>query len=585
MSNEKLNQQKDVRVNDQESGNSNSVTQQPKPWTLFQKIAFRIGFIYIVLLVFPTGIFSIPPNFSWFSQWFNYDWTNLHYRDLYSIARYSPSFPTVSRWLDLPRLEGHSIWLVLLVISTVLGLVWTLIDRKTKEYNKLYYWSLVFARFRAGIGIIGFGFTKVLPVQMPYPSEGLLNTDFGDFTGQKIYWLSIGIVPWYQVFTGIVELTAGTLLFFRQTTVYGAALLFTALGSITIVNHVYDGGVQGYAFYFVLLGLYIFGYYIPRIYQFFILQKYTVPVDYWPVFKKKWEKGIRIGLKTGVIALFLGVFFYLQLKNFLYDPYKQPSTPGVKELRGYYDVTTFKINGEEIPYNPLDTVRWQEATFEKWSTLTFKVNKPTRLDLSNGGGSPIRDIDRTFEIAGTGGGQRVFHYYVDTVDQRLYLQDKIRTGGVLERGEGEQQSPSGRRGEQRQQDNQDLAKENGSSATRDTLETRLAGNNRKNHGFRNRAESDPLGPNWISEVVKQRIGDENLFIDPRGATGRRTKEFARQERPSNRNKMILNYSTTDGNTIILSGINENRDSLYIVLNRVHRDYLLSRSTLDAGKYD
>src|SRR5690606_14807716 len=40
MSNEKLNQQKDVRVNDQESGNSRSVTRQPKPWTLFQKIAF-----------------------------------------------------------------------------------------------------------------------------------------------------------------------------------------------------------------------------------------------------------------------------------------------------------------------------------------------------------------------------------------------------------------------------------------------------------------------------------------------------------------------------------------------------------------
>jgi len=171
----------------------------PRAWSPLQKVAFRIAFIYIALLVIPSGIFSLPPNFSWFTQWFKYDWTSLHYRDIYDIARYSPSFPLVGKLLGLPRLEGHSIWLILLFISSVLGLIWTALDRKSKEYNQLYYWSLVLARFRAGIGIIGFGFTKFLPTQMPYPSESLLNTDFGDFTGQKIYWLSIGIVPWYQV--------------------------------------------------------------------------------------------------------------------------------------------------------------------------------------------------------------------------------------------------------------------------------------------------------------------------------------------------------------------------------------------------
>lgn len=555
--------------------------QPPKPWTLFQKIAFRIGFIYVILLVVPAGVFSIPPNFSWFQQWFNYDWTNLHYRDLYSIARYQPSFPQVSQWLGIPRLEGHGIWLTLLAIAIIGGLIWTLIDRKAKEYNNLYYWSLVIARFRAGIGIIGFGFTKVLPVQMPYPSEGLLNTDFGDFTGQKMYWLSIGIVPWYQVFTGLVELTAGTLLFFRQTTVYGAALLFSALGSITIVNHVYDGGVQTYAFYFVLLGLYIFGYYVPRIYRFFILQQYTVPVDYWPVFTKKWQRGLRIGLKAFVIVLFLGVLFYLQLNNFWYDPYKQPSSPGVKQLRGYYDVTTFQINGEEIPYSPLDTVRWQEATFEKWTTLTYKVNKPTRLDLSNGGGNPIPDIDRSFEITGTGGGRRVFHYYADTAEHRLYLQDKIRSGGgFFGREDAEEESQPAGNNRQGQQ-----ARGAGRNTGRDTAAAgSIARNDARNHGLRD-SVADPLGPDWIPAQAWERIGNENDFIDPRGATARRARYFARPQRPSNRNKMILNYETTDGNRVVLTGINENRDSLYIVLNRADRDYLLSRSTLDAGKYD
>lgn len=540
----------------------------PPTWTIYQKIAFRIGFIYVVLLCFPSGIFSLPPDFGWFARWFTLDWTSLHYRDLYEIARFSPSFPLVSGWLSLPRLEGHSIWIVLLVISVVGGLVWTLIDRKRRSYNLLYYWSLVLVRYRAGIGIIGFGFTKLLPVQMPYPSEGLLNTDFGDFTGQKIYWLSIGIVPWYQIFTGIVEVFAGTLLFFRQTSVFGAALLFGALGSITLVNHVYDGGVQSYAFYFVLLGVYVFAYYVPRVYRLLILQQYVITVDYWPTFPKKWQKTVRYGIKAAILFLFLGVLFYLQLNNFLYDPYKQPSTPGVAKLRGYYDVTEFKINGQEILYSPLDTVRWQEVTFEKWSTLTYKVNRATLLDLSNGGGNPIRDIDRTFEITGTAGGRRVFHYYADTMENTLYLQDKVRRDDPFA-GLGE---AGPRRG--------------GRDAARQPLSATVA-QDTSGHpaSSANQGLSDPWGPYWISAQAWKNIGDENTKIDPRGATARRAKEFEREPRPADRKKMLLTYDTKDGNTVVLKGINENRDSLYIVLERLDRNYLLTRSTLDAGQYN
>lgn len=521
------------------------VPSQPRAWTAFQKFAFRVGFIYIVLLIVPPGVFSIPPDFSWFRLWIDTDWTSLHYRDLYDIARFNPSFPWLTQWLGIPRLAGHAIWVTLLAIASAGALIWTLIDRKARDYNTLYYWALVMARYRAGIGIIGFGFTKLLPVQMPYPSEGLLNTDFGDFSGQKIYWMSIGIVPWYQVFAGIVEVLAGTLLFFRQTTVFGAALLFGALGSITWVNHAYDGGVQGYAFYFVLLGLYIFGYYAPRIHRLFILQQYTVPVDYWPTFPKRWQKRLRYGLKAFVIFLFLGVLFYLQLLDFLYDPYKQPSTPGVKALRGYYDVSEFRVNGEEIPYSPLDTVRWQEAIFEKWTTLAYKVNKPTRLSLSNGGGNPIMDLERNFEITGTAGGRRVFHYYADTTTQTLYLQDKVPVGGDSD----ERGVPA-------------------STARQAAVTSGLSAGD------------------WIDETAWEHIGDERTKIHPRGINTRRNRGFAKGPRPLTRHKMVLHYEeTADGQQVVLTGTNEHRDSLYIVLDRVERNYLLSGSSLEAGQYD
>jgi hypothetical protein len=544
-------------------------------WSTAKKIAFRIAFVFFILV-------SIPLSGSWYKNLFAIDWLNPHYRDIYDIARYGTNVPPVlfsSGRQNVADGEGQernnkkekvkqnkaakdqqsnvgnedgpqkkrswlsdfSAWGNALAIAIVVGLIWTILDRKRPSYNVLYYWLTVIVRFRAAIGIIGFGFTKLFPTQMPFPSLGLLNTDFGDFTAQKIYWLSVGIVPWYQVFGGVVEITAGLLLFFRKTATFGAILLIGALGDITFVNYAYDGGVHVYAFYFVLLGSFVIAADVPRLYNLLILERYTVPVSYYPDYSLPVYKYSRIFLKGLAILIFFGILTYTEVINFKYDPYKQPSTAGVKTLRGNYEVTEFRINGKVVPYSPLDTLRWKEATFEKWTTLTFRVNKPVVIDPSNGGGSPMRDVQRTFEIAGTAGGQRAFHYYADTVQGVLYLQDK---NVMASRG---RKGGAGTDGAQRRPENK---------------------------------KSD----NWISDAAWKNIGDENRMIDKQAWSTRRDREFARPERGANRPKMILKYHTTDGNKVTLEGVNENNDSLYVVLDKVNRKYVLSESTLNAGKY-
>lgn len=563
----------------------NNPVNTPAKWSNGKKISFRIAFVFFLLV-------SIPLSSGWYKDLFAIDWLNPHYRDIYDIARYGTNVPPVLFSSGRPNiadgegqeaagskkkrgnegqkkrkadksvkadtekrtsenaennfqrkrswLSDYSSWGNALAIAVVAGLMWTLLDRKRPSYNVLYYWLTVIVRFRAAIGIIGFGYTKLFPTQMPFPSLGLLNTDFGDFTAQKIYWLSVGIVPWYQVFGGIVELAAGALLFFRKTATYGAILLIGALGDITFVNYAYDGGVHVYAFYFVLLGSFVIAADVPRLYNLLILERYTVPQFYYPDYSQPVYKYSRIALKGLAILIFFVILTYTEVINFKYDPYKQPSTAGVKTLRGNYDVTEFKINGQLIPYSPLDTLRWKEATFEKWTTLTFRINQPVVVDPSNGGGSPMRDIQRTFEIAGTAGGQRAYHYYADTVEHVLYLQDKnaLASGGARGRG--------------------------GEPATKEKKKDKK--------------------DNWISEAAWKNIGDENRMIDKRAWSTRRDREFARPERESKRDKLILKYSTTDGNRVILTGINDKKDSLYIVLDRRARKYVLPESTLQAGKY-
>lgn len=634
---------------------ANSV-QNRKPWSWSKKLIFRILFIFFLAM-------SIPVTASWYTNAFTINWFRPHYRDIYDIARFSPSYRTLfggkneydvtdppagnepaadanrsnrkqggrdasgttnghqghkhhhgadSLQADHPAdtgsakhrhhrndadktdtsktliagnqnhhtdssavdsaahdstkiastggnhrrnndklkdnsaaapkkgfLADYTDWGIALLIGIVGGFIWTLIDRnRNRAYDILYYWIRVVVRYRAGIGIIGFGFTKLFPTQMPYPSLGLLNSNFGDFTAQKIYWMSVGIVPWYQVFGGVVEILAGGMLFFRKTSTFGAILLVGALGDITFVNYAYDGGVHVYAFYFVLLGLFILADDLPKLYNLLIRERYTVPVRLYPDFSKPWLKYTRLTLKALTFIIFFGILTYTEVINFKYDPYKQPSTAGVKQLRGNYHVTEFKINGKDIPYNPLDSTRWQEATFENWTTLTFRVNRPVVIDPSNGGGSPMKDIQRTFEITGVAGGERAFHYLADTIDHVLYLQDKnvIASRGGRRRGGNK------------------------------------AGNDKK------------PADNWISQTALQHIGDEKKMIDPRAWSTRRDREFAAKTKEPKRSRMILQYQTTNGDRVVLSGINETKDSIYVVLDRYNKKYTLPASTLVAGKY-
>lgn len=530
--------------------NGETPTNAPKSWTDFQKVTFRITFIFFIAM-------SIPTSAGWYKNLFSLDWLHLHYRDLYDIARFQPSIlgRGVSWW---PTWMGYGEWLFLLLLSTIGGLIWTGVVRwrksAPKNYNLLYYWLRVIVRYRAGIGIIGFGFTKLLPTQLPYPSLGLLNTNFGDLTAQKIYWLSVGIVPWYEVFAGVVEVLAGALLFFRATTFWGSVLLFGALADIVYVNFAYDGGVHGYSSYFVLLAGFLLIYYVRDLYNLLIREQFTIPTYYYPSFSKEWQKAGRIGLKAATIGIFLVLLFWIQYVNFRYDPYKQPAQKGIRELRGNYNVTEFKLNNKSIPYSPVDSVRWQEATFENWSTLTFKVNRAVPLDLSNGGGSPMRDINRTFELTGVGGGQRVFYYDADTVNNVLYLQDKYK--------------PFSERGER---------------VSADLVPDGASKKSKKNRKDR---QTDASVANWIPAAALANIGHEYPKIEPIALTTRRLKGIkseAKQE-DRKRNHMILNYQTTDGSHVILTGINENKDSIYVVLDRVNRPYALSKSTLNAGTY-
>ncbi len=346
-------------------------------------------------------------------------------RDLFIISTYrTPEFFKIESESGRWGLLSYINLFIPFVIALAGGTLWSYVDKKPRNYDRLYYWVRVLVRYRVGIGIVAWGFRKLVPGQMVWPTLGILNTPMGDFQAQKLYWQSVGITPGYEVFLGVAEFTAGFLLLFRKTTALGAALTAVVLGNIVIANHAYDGSVHVHSACYTILALILLWYHLPPIWNLLVKEKDSIPAAFYPVINEKWLKYTRTGLKAFVHVVFVALFFVLQVDDYVHAPYRLPDTPGLAGAEGIYTVTEFKRNSVVLPYSPLDSIRWQDAVFENWSTLSFKVNRAAVMDQSNGGGYSKKDIERTWELAGIGGGRRYFYYELDTLHHTLRLFNK-----------------------------------------------------------------------------------------------------------------------------------------------------------------
>ena len=151
----------------------------------------------------------------------------------------------------------------------------------------------------------------------------------------------------------------------------------------------------------------------------------------------------------------------------------------------------------------------------------------------------------------------MFHYFADTVENVLYLQDKYKA----------------------QPDRRNIVAGAGGDGPGNGAppEKRISGSANRKGGI--------YDDNWISPSAWAHIGNEVDFIDPRAASTRRDREFAESgKKYDKRNRMVLTYETTDGKHVILKGVNEDQDSIHVVLDRVDRKYILSEGNLVAGKY-
>ena len=89
--------------NETKTGESNA------EWKGYEKIAFRIAFVFFFLMVVP-----LKPDY--YINWFKLDWSNLHIRDLGGLAGSSLHFVKINSESGEFGLASYVNWAIILLI-------------------------------------------------------------------------------------------------------------------------------------------------------------------------------------------------------------------------------------------------------------------------------------------------------------------------------------------------------------------------------------------------------------------------------------------------------------------------------------
>lgn len=242
-------------------------------WYSYEIIALRSALIYAV-------ISTIPFNPEFYTQDFDagFNVNSYFFRWFDVVSQNKPWFFASQEG------KNYTGWFITVLVCALAGFTWNLIDKKYKNYERLYYWFYVAARYGIALRMSWFAWAKVFPVQMPFPTISQLNTNLGDFTPGKLYWLTTGVSPFFEVFAGIFELTATVLILYRRTTTLGALMMIAILVPIWFVNIGYDAGVELASLHILSLSLLLLVRDSKRIWQ-ILIEHQAVALTYIPKLK------------------------------------------------------------------------------------------------------------------------------------------------------------------------------------------------------------------------------------------------------------------------------------------------------------
>lgn len=339
-------------------------------WHPFTRTAFRFAFVYFLLynLPFPLNVF---PYVSKPAELYNSFWNWLV--PLLGRAVFNKEVSSVFNGSG-DRMFDYLLVACLLLISLVITVIWTVVDRKRLSYPTLHRWLDLYVRFSLGTAMIGYGAFKVISSQFPPPTLDRLTQSFGDSSPMGLLWTFMGASEPYTMFVGFAEMISGILLFPRKTSTLGALMSIGVLSNIVALNFSYDVPVKLYSSHLLAMAIFVLLPDLRRLANFFILNQPTERVMVQPLFRRTaWHRG----------ALVLASLFLIAVTGTsLYQSYDQRRYLIAQRspLYGVWEVEEFNL-GQPAP--TASEQRWRRIIFDSPNRVAVQTatNQQERLGL------------------------------------------------------------------------------------------------------------------------------------------------------------------------------------------------------------
>ena len=349
-----------------ESGSlSQGMDAEPR-WSLTKRIAFRLAFAYFVMYIIPFPAGSLPFTSAIAEKYDNFwhaivPWAGKHLLRLsYDITVFTNgSGDTTYNYVQV------LCFLALAVLATV---IWSALDRRRPNYERLYQWLRLYVRFSLASAMIVYGSIKIIPLQMPAPSLTRLIEPYGDSSPMGLLWTFIGASKGFEICTGCAEMLGGVLLLVPRTTLIGALVCLADTTMIFLLNMCYDVPVKLYSLHLLMMSGFLLAQDIRRLANLFLFNRRVEAVELAQLFRRKWLNRSALALQI-LFGLFL-------IGSSFYENYEQAKTRGAfapkPPLYGIWVVEEFSVDGQVRPPLLTDAARWQRVIVQSRAGLTIQ---------------------------------------------------------------------------------------------------------------------------------------------------------------------------------------------------------------------
>ena len=344
-------------------------------WNFARKFFFRFFFLYFFIYCFPFPLDAFQFLDRVAQPYYNLlDRLIIAIGDKWFHLHAHVAFPTFDKVDD--SYYGLVFIYFNLLISLTVAITWSLVDRKRKNYEKLFSWLKLYLRFFLAAYLFGYGFVKVFPSQFQAITASRLTMAVGDQSPMLLAWNFMGYSTTMMKLNGWVEVLAGLLLLFRKTTTLGAILSTAVFSFVVAMDFCFNVPVRLLASHLLIMSLFLVLSDSQRLLNVFVLNKPVAAVTYMPFVIHPVRRKIFSGL---LIVLAFCLLYSSIAKGFKAESDFGQSAPH-GPLYGIYNTDYFLRNGDTVLANEKN-IRWEQLVIDGggWNQVgVIKFNNDSR---------------------------------------------------------------------------------------------------------------------------------------------------------------------------------------------------------------